>query len=200
MKLLRIPDPLHDSEVYSSDVVVQNITEAEEYYKKLGDFDLKLKIGNHYLNKYHFESMIRNYIHLAKSGHMKISFKELLRLIAEGQLSKYSDRIIEYYNLMVSKDFLPNTPTLMNAGAKLGQLSACFVLDMKDDMSGIMKSSTDAAMIFKSSPRRRYCGINFRRSFRTDLIYENYRYNYGCGKTGWKKKGCKYGNNRIMAS
>src|ERR687892_1233331 len=156
--LVTIPDILHDSEVYSSDVVVQNITEAEEYYKKLDDFDLKLKIGNHYLNKYHFESMIRHYIHLAKSGHMKISFKDLLRLIAEGQLSKYSDRIIEYYNLMVSKDFLPNTPTLMNAGAKLGQLSACFVLDMKDDMSEIMKSSTDAAMIFKSGGG---VGINY---------------------------------------
>jgi ribonucleoside-diphosphate reductase alpha chain len=59
---------------------------------------------------------------------------------------------------MVSKDFLPNTPTLMNAGAKLGQLSACFVLDMKDDMSGIMKSSTDAAMIFKSGGG---VGINY---------------------------------------
>src|ERR671911_1208139 len=157
--LVTIPDILHDSELYSSsDVVVQNITEAEEYYKKIDDFDLKLKIGNHYLNRYHFESMIRHYIHLAKSGHMKISFKDLLRLIAEGQLSKYSDRIIEYYNLMVSKDFLPNTPTLMNAGAKLGQLSACFVLDMKDDMSEIMKTSTDAAMIFKSGGG---VGINY---------------------------------------
>ena len=55
-------------------------------------------------------------------------------------MSAFSERIIEYYNLMVSRDFLPNTPTLMNAGAKLGQLSACFVLDMPDDMSKIMKS------------------------------------------------------------
>ena len=33
---------------------------------------------------------------------------------------------MEYYNLMVSRDFLPNTPTLMNAGAKLGQLVSLF--------------------------------------------------------------------------
>ena len=46
----------------------------------------------------------------------------------------------------------------MNAGAKLGQLSACFVLDMKDDMSEIMKSSTDAVMIFKSGGG---VGINY---------------------------------------
>ena len=157
--LVTIPDILHDSELYSnSEVVVQNITEAEEYYKKIDDFHLKLKIGNHYLNRFHFESMIRHYINLAKSGRMKVSFKNLLRLIAEGHLSKYSDRIIEYYNLMVTKDFLPNTPTLMNAGAKLGQLSACFVLDMKDDMTEIMKSSTDAAMIFKSGGG---VGINY---------------------------------------
>jgi ribonucleoside-diphosphate reductase alpha chain len=59
---------------------------------------------------------------------------------------------------MVSRDFLPNTPTLMNAGARLGQLSACFVLDMSDDMFKIMKSSTDAAMIFKSGGG---VGINY---------------------------------------
>src|SRR6187402_2184464 len=157
--LVTIPDILHDSELYSnSEVVVQNITEAEEYYKKIDDFHLKLKIGNHYLNRFHFESMIRHYINLAKSGRMKVSFKNLLRLIAEGHLSKYSDRIIEYYNLMVTKDFLPNTPTLMNAGAKLGQLSACFVLDMQDDMEKIMKTSSDAAMIFKSGGG---VGINY---------------------------------------
>src|SRR6185503_3848470 len=77
------------------------IIEAEEYFKKIDDFHLKLKIGNHYLNRFHFESMIRHYINLAKSGHMKVSFKDLLRLIAEGHLSKFADRITEYNNLMV---------------------------------------------------------------------------------------------------
>src|SRR5919109_17359 len=119
---------------------------------------MKLKIGNFYMNKYHFEALIRHYIYLAKQGHMKLSFKDLLRLIAEGKMSTYESRIREYYNLMVSKDFLPNTPTLMNAGARLGQLSACFVLDMPDDMNKIMKSSTDAAMIFKSGGG---VGINY---------------------------------------
>jgi ribonucleoside-diphosphate reductase alpha chain len=89
---------------------------------------------------------------------MKVSFKELLRMIAEGKMIQYEERIQEYYNLMVSRDFLPNTPTLMNAGARLGQLSACFVLDMPDDMADIMKASTDAAMIFKSGGG---VGINY---------------------------------------
>jgi len=157
--LVTIPDMLHDTRIFSlAEGISQNIQEAEKYYSKIDDFDMKLKIGDYYLNKYHFEAMIRHYVYLAKGGHMKVSFKELLRIIAEGSMSAFSERIMEYYNLMVSRDFLPNTPTLMNAGAKLGQLSACFVLDMPDDMSKIMKSSTDAAMIFKSGGG---VGINY---------------------------------------
>ena len=157
--LVAIPDTMHDLRLF--DTVGghnQGIEEAEQYYAKIGDFDLKLKIGNYYLNKYHFESLIRHYIYLAKQGLMKLSFKEILKLIAQGKLAQYEERIREYYNLMVSRDFLPNTPTLMNAGARLGQLSACFVLDMQDDMYRIMKSSTDAAMIFKSGGG---VGINY---------------------------------------
>jgi ribonucleoside-diphosphate reductase alpha chain len=157
--LVAIADMIHDSQVFNLDGgYIQNIEEAEKYYSKIDDFDLKLKIGDYYLNKFHFESLVRHYIYLAKSGQMKISFKELLRLVAKGKLAAYEERIKEYYDLMVSRDFLPNTPTLMNAGARLGQLSACFVLDMQDDMYKIMKSSTDAAMIFKSGGG---VGINY---------------------------------------
>src|SRR5919197_1525713 len=157
--LVTIPDIIHDSQLFDlSGEHIQSIEEAEKYYTKVDDFALKLKLGNYYLNKYHFESLIRHYIYLAKHGQMKVSFKELLKLIAEGKMGTYEERIKEYYNLMVSRDFLPNTPTLMNAGARLGQLSACFVLDMQDDMYQIMKSSTAAAMIFQSGGG---VGINY---------------------------------------
>ena len=157
--LVAIPDIMHDSRLFDLEGRhTQNIEEAEKYYAKIDDFDLKLKIGDYNLNKYHFESLIRHYVYLAKQEYMKVSFKELLKLMAEGKLALYEERIKEYYNLMVSRDFLPNTPTLMNAGARLGQLSACFVLDMQDDMYKIMKSSTDAAMIFKSGGG---VGINY---------------------------------------
>ena len=157
--LVAVPDVLHDSQLFNlTGEHNQNIEEAEKYYAKIDDFDLKLKLGDYYLNKYHFESLIRHYVSLAKIGRMKVGFKELLRMMAEGKLSVYEERIKEYYNLMVSRDFLPNTPTLMNAGARLGQLSACFVLDMPDDMFKIMRSSTDAAMIFKSGGG---VGINY---------------------------------------
>ena len=157
--LVAIADVMHDPAVFNlAGGHTQDIAEAERYYAKLGDFDNKLHIGEYYLNKYHFEAMIRHYVYCAKQGQMKVGFKELLRLIAENKMAQYEERIREYYNLMVSRDFLPNTPTLMNAGARLGQLSACFVLDMPDDMAGIMKASTDAAMIFKSGGG---VGINY---------------------------------------
>ena len=157
--LVAIPDILHDPAIFDlNGNHKQTLTDAEKYYEKLDDFDNKLKIGNYYFNKFHFESLIRTYINEAKTGKMKTSFKELLRMIAGGKMANYGNRIFEYYNLMVSGEFLPNTPTLMNSGARLGQLSACFVLDMPDDMYSIMKSSTDAAMIFKSGGG---VGINY---------------------------------------
>jgi ribonucleoside-diphosphate reductase alpha chain len=157
--LVAIADIMHDSAIFTTTGgYTQNIEEADRYYGKLDDFDNKLHIGSYYLNKYHFEAMIRHYIYCAQQGQMKISFKDLLRMVAEGKMAHYEERVREYYNLMVSRDYLPNTPTLMNSGAKLGQLSACFVLDMPDDMAGIMKASTDAAMIFKSGGG---VGINY---------------------------------------
>ena len=154
-----IADVLHDPAVFSLiGGQTQNVEEAERYYAKLDDFAYKLKIGEYYLNKYHFEALIRHYVYCANQGQMKVGFKDLLRMMAEGKMAQYQERVKEYYNLMVSRDFLPNTPTLMNAGARLGQLSACFVLDMPDDMAAIMKSSTDAAMIFKSGGG---VGINY---------------------------------------
>jgi ribonucleoside-diphosphate reductase alpha chain len=56
-----------------------------------------------------------------------------------------------YYNLMVEKRFFPNSPTFTGAGTPLGQLAACFVLEIADDMgkkaSGIFQTLRDAALI-----------------------------------------------------
>ena len=61
------------------------------------------------------------------------------------------ERAVEFYHLLTSKKFFPNSPTFTGAGTPLGQLAACFVLPITDDMgrdgAGIFQTLRDAALI-----------------------------------------------------
>jgi ribonucleoside-diphosphate reductase alpha chain len=82
-------------------------------------------------------------------------FKRVARHIAKAEKKYGSDADVEkmeniFYNMMTELKFLPNSPTLMNAGRRLGQLAACFVLPIEDSMDGIFDSLKNAAIIHKS--------------------------------------------------
>ncbi len=113
-------------------------------------FENKFSIGEYKLNKFHLEAAKRLYDRLARDRRMKFPWSGFINLLKTGYFDKYETEIISYYNLMVDRRFLPNTPALANFGSYLGMGSACFTLGIEDSIESIMDTLKAAAVIFKS--------------------------------------------------
>jgi ribonucleoside-diphosphate reductase alpha chain len=83
-------------------------------------------------------------------------FRRVANFIATNEAQYGADESAQKYfsdaihEIMTSFEFLPNSPTLMNAGTGIGQLAACFVLPVPDDIEGIFDSVKNAAIIHKT--------------------------------------------------
>ncbi len=80
-------------------------------------------------------------------------FRRVAHCVAEAEKEYHEDSIYweeQFYELMSSLRFLPNSPAIMNAGKATGQLAACFVLPVEDSMKSIFDTLKNAALILQS--------------------------------------------------
>jgi ribonucleoside-diphosphate reductase alpha chain len=102
----------------------------------------------------------RRYLRKDENGRVIETTAQMFKRIAKGiaviekqygksntEAAKWED---EFYRAMTNLKFIPNSPTLMNTGTELGQLSACFVLPVEDSIEGIFNALKVAALIHKT--------------------------------------------------
>jgi len=125
------------------------LREAKEFFVGIQD-DLKLSLNA-------LKVLERRYLLKNEEGEVHETPAQLFKRVAAAIAApdeRYGDDVARteksFYNLMTSFEFMPNSPTLMNAGTELGQLAACFVLPVADEMDRIFESVKHAAIIHKT--------------------------------------------------
>ncbi|MCX6670606.1 MAG: ATP cone domain-containing protein, partial [Euryarchaeota archaeon] len=122
--------------------------EIKQYFKIHDDLKLDVNalkvLEERYLLKDETGKIIETPTQLFKRVATTIAAQEILY----GKDPKKAEE--EFFTAMRNLEFLPNSPTLMNAGTKLGQLSACFVLPIEDSLEGIFTTLKNMALIQQS--------------------------------------------------
>ena len=122
--------------------------------------DLKLSLNS-------IQVLERRYLQKDENAKVVETPSQLFRRVAKYLASAEKtfgadDETVKYYEdafheIMTSFEFIPNSPTLMNAGTELGQLSACFVIGVPDDIEGIFDAVKYAAIIHKTGGGTGFC-------------------------------------------
>ena len=107
-------------------------------------------VSNLKLSENAIKVLEKRYLKRDKDGNPKETpedmFKRVATVIAMGDKNLEQD----FYNAMTELRFMPNSPTLMNAGRDLGQLAACFVLPVEDSLAEIFETIKNTALIHQS--------------------------------------------------
>ncbi len=126
---------------------------ARDYKRFIGVVD-DLKLGVNAI-----KVLQRRYLRRDAKGQVIETPSQMFRRVAHAvasvdeQYDKASDTAAveeRFYTMMANLEFLPNTPTLMNAGTELGQLSACFVIPIEDSLESIFDAVKATAIIHQS--------------------------------------------------
>jgi len=142
-----LPELLYDEKTFSKDSD-QTVWPTEDFDAETSNG--KYLIGEFKLNQYHMEGLRRLYERLNRDKQMKLPWTKILEMLSDGRFNDHENTIKEFNDLMIARQFLPNTPAIANFGKPLGMGSACFVMDIEDSMTSIMDTLRNAAMVFKA--------------------------------------------------
>ncbi|HXZ90868.1 MAG TPA: adenosylcobalamin-dependent ribonucleoside-diphosphate reductase, partial [Candidatus Dormibacteraeota bacterium] len=142
-----LPDLLYNPEVY--DVTKKQPSHPEEKFDP-EQFHEKVSVGAYPLNRYHLQALKHMYDRFNRNGEAKISWNTFFDRLKSGRFNGVEKSIKAFYELMVTRKFMPNTPAIANFGNVLGMGSACFVLGVEDSIESIMETLKQTAVVFKA--------------------------------------------------
>ncbi len=142
-----LPDIFYDHHVFDLD---KQQPQHESIEFDCEAHDNKYHLGKYALNQYHLDAIKRMWERANTQGTMKVPFSQILSMMEQGTFNIHEKTIDDFYNVMVARKFMPNTPAIANFGNVLGMGSACFVIDIEDSIDDIMEKLKQTAIVFKA--------------------------------------------------